>query len=391
MKYCRFTLGMSWQQGLEFSFIGSEKLHLWVARGVGKHINFVLLLKIFCYLKKYNIMKIQHVILTAVLSIFFIEAALAQFNILERAQKKLEDRAKREVDKKVDETIDKAVDDILTVESKRNTENKNKTHQKEQEEIDKYSQAIFTPSKEVDYDFGATLNSEKVIKLGQAKSSCLIENEYNFPQPTKEEWNEITKIRDEKMKLQNEAKAESNDIKNNRINEIETRLTELRNKYPPKPTGKRTLTLQFKEKDSLNSLHLFAYFDGQTGQQKTISPSSMHLFEWSKHNNSCSTELAQLTETVEKFYKNKIQFCCKYKGSRLYLTKITKVNADHYAISGAFELCFDCGDYKYNFTKGTFKDVKVEDHNYDEATKGVSILRQRCIQMGTMAGLLTLW
>jgi hypothetical protein len=120
MKYCRFTLGMSWQQGLEFSFIGSEKLHLWVARGVGKHINFVLLLKIFCYLKKYNIMKIQHIILTAVLSVFFIEAAHAQFNILERAKKRLEQKINQKINQKIDQKLeavtDSVVNQVVTVE-----------------------------------------------------------------------------------------------------------------------------------------------------------------------------------------------------------------------------------------------------------------------------------
>ncbi len=341
----------------------------------------------------------KNVLIISIIFCFFMpQFGQAQINILNRAKQRLEDRVKTQISKKIDEKIDEKIDQVTdkivdkVVESAvGGASGGSKQISDEKYNDEKYNAVVYTPAKDVGYDFGVTLNTDKVHKFKLDTALCLLEDEYEFPLPSKTEWSEIENIRAEKIRLEDEIKTEPSATKTKRIVEIDARLTELRNKYPPKATGKRTISLQFKDKDSLFTLPLFAYFNGQTGQQKTIMPSSLHLFEWfNKDNNGCS-ELNPLTDQLGGFLKKKLKFCCEYKGSRLFITNITKVNADHYAISGAFELDFDCPSSKYNFTKGVFKDVIVEDANYDKAIHGVALIRQRFIKLGAMGGILTLW
>jgi hypothetical protein len=134
------------------------------------------------------------------------------------------------------------------------------------------------------------------------------------------------------------------------------------------PTGKRTISLSFA--DQVTNRHLlsvFAYFDGQLGEKKTLTPTMLHTFAW--HDDSYIGESLAGLASIGASWAGEEDNSCKYQGSKINFTKIEPIlepvtkKLQKYLISGTFELGFDCGKNKYKFSKGTFQDITVLDIN----------------------------
>lgn len=122
------------------------------------------------------------------------------------------------------------------------------------------------------------------------------------------------------------------------------------------PTGKRTISMTFFRKDSAQYLvSLYAYFDGQLGEKQTLTPTMLHTFGWSGNDVFVGKSLTKMAGAAANY--------CGYKESTINFTKIEKKEGSKSLVSGTFEIAFDCAKYKYRFTKGTFKDVIVDDFN----------------------------